>query len=120
MSQWYFDYKGQRQGPLDHAGAVALAQQNPNGYVWHHGFPQWVPIRQVAELAGQPAGAVLPPPMTTRGSDEIDFRIVGESTQFVEIELDPGESAVAEAGAMMYKAPSVEMQTVFGDASAQD
>jgi uncharacterized protein (TIGR00266 family) len=51
-------------------------------------------------------------------TDEIDFRIVGESTQFVEIELDPGESAVAEAGAMMYKAPSIELHTVFGDGSA--
>jgi uncharacterized protein (TIGR00266 family) len=39
--------------------------------------------------------------------------------QFVEIELDPGESAVAEAGAMMYKDASIQMQTVFGDASHQ-
>ena len=37
--------------------------------------------------------------------------------QFVEIELDPGESAVAEAGAMMYKEPYVEMDTMFGDGS---
>ncbi|MDH3838206.1 MAG: TIGR00266 family protein [Desulfobacteraceae bacterium] len=37
--------------------------------------------------------------------------------QFVEVELDPGESAVAEAGAMMYKDQSVNMETVFGDAS---
>ncbi|GBD41886.1 hypothetical protein HRbin39_01273 [bacterium HR39] len=35
--------------------------------------------------------------------------------QFVEIELDPGESAVAEAGALMYKDAAVEMATVFGD-----
>jgi uncharacterized protein (TIGR00266 family) len=39
--------------------------------------------------------------------------------QFVEVELDPGESAVAEAGAMMYKDSSIDMQTVFGDGSAQ-
>ncbi len=39
--------------------------------------------------------------------------------QFVEIELDPGESAVAEAGAMMYKEPHVDMQTIFGDGSGQ-
>jgi uncharacterized protein (TIGR00266 family) len=37
--------------------------------------------------------------------------------QFVEVELDPGESAVAEAGAMMYKDPAVVMETVFGDGS---
>jgi uncharacterized protein (TIGR00266 family) len=52
-------------------------------------------------------------------ADVIDFKIVGAECQFVEVELDPGESAVAEAGAMMYKDPVVEMQTVFGDGSEQ-
>jgi uncharacterized protein (TIGR00266 family) len=50
-------------------------------------------------------------------ADEIDFKIMGAEMQFVEIELDPGESAVAEAGAMMYKDPSIAMETVFGDGS---
>nr|WP_137676441.1 TIGR00266 family protein [Parerythrobacter lutipelagi] len=51
-------------------------------------------------------------------SDDIDFAIRGEDLQFVEIELDPGESAVAEAGAMVWKDASIDMQTVFGDGSA--
>ncbi|MEO0464681.1 MAG: TIGR00266 family protein [Pseudomonadota bacterium] len=51
-------------------------------------------------------------------SDDIDFDIRGEDLQFVEIELDPGESAVAEAGAMVWKDASVGMTTVFGDGSA--
>ncbi|MFN3475740.1 MAG: TIGR00266 family protein [Blastomonas sp.] len=49
---------------------------------------------------------------------EIDFEIKGHELQFVEIELDPGESAVAEAGAMVWKDASIEMTTVFGDGSA--
>jgi uncharacterized protein (TIGR00266 family) len=53
-----------------------------------------------------------------RGSHDIDFEIKGQELQFVEIELDPGESAVAEAGAMVWKDASVEMTTVFGDGSA--
>ncbi|MEM7687423.1 MAG: TIGR00266 family protein [Pseudomonadota bacterium] len=53
-------------------------------------------------------------------SDDIDFDIRGEDLQFVEIELDPGESAVAEAGAMVWKDSSIEMTTVFGDGSAAD
>ncbi len=53
-------------------------------------------------------------------ADEIDFEIKGQEMQFVEIELDPGESAIAEAGAMMLKAPSIEMDTIFGDGSQQD
>ena len=51
-------------------------------------------------------------------SDDIDFFIRGEDLQFVEIELDPGESAVAKAGAMVWKDASVGMTTVFGDGSA--
>jgi uncharacterized protein (TIGR00266 family) len=35
--------------------------------------------------------------------------------QFVEVELDPGESAVAEAGSMMYMTPGISMETIFGD-----
>ncbi len=50
-------------------------------------------------------------------ADDIDFEIKGEELQFVEIELDPGESAVAEAGAMVWKDASIGMETVFGDGS---
>jgi len=50
---------------------------------------------------------------------EIDYRIFGAEMQFVEIELDPTETAVAEAGAMMYMDAGIEMETIFGDGSAQ-
>ncbi|MFH1574607.1 MAG: TIGR00266 family protein [Acidobacteriota bacterium] len=52
-----------------------------------------------------------------RTAHEIDFRVFGEDLQFVEVELDPGESAVAEAGGMMYMTEGIEMNTVFGDGS---
>ena len=50
----------------------------------------------------------------------IDYQIVGDDLQFVEIELDPGEAAVGEAGAMMYMQDGISMDTVFGDGSAQE
>jgi uncharacterized protein (TIGR00266 family) len=50
-------------------------------------------------------------------ADDVDFEIKGQELQFVEIELDPGESAVAEAGAMVWKDSDIEMSTVFGDGS---
>lgn len=50
-------------------------------------------------------------------ADDIDFEIKGQEMQFAEIELDPGESAVAEAGSMMFKDSDIEMTTVFGDGS---
>ncbi|HEX7338676.1 MAG TPA: TIGR00266 family protein, partial [Rhodanobacteraceae bacterium] len=60
-----------------------------------------------------------PPPLRHAAgtNDEVDYRIVGTDMQFVEVELDPGESAIAEAGAMMYKDASVRMDSVFGDGS---
>lgn len=53
-------------------------------------------------------------------TDGIDYKIYGTETQFIEIELDPEESAVAEAGAMMYKTAQVAMETIFGDGSNND
>src|SRR5678815_2520980 len=40
--------------------------------------------------------------------------------QFVEVELDPMEAAVAEAGGMMYMEDGIEMETIFGDGSQQN
>jgi uncharacterized protein (TIGR00266 family) len=52
-------------------------------------------------------------------SHDIDFEIFGEDLQFVEIELDPGETAIAEAGAMMYMEQGITMETIFGDGSEE-
>ncbi|HUR47579.1 MAG TPA: TIGR00266 family protein [Candidatus Saccharimonadales bacterium] len=51
---------------------------------------------------------------------EIDFKIFGDDMQFVEIELDPMEAAIAEAGGMMYMEDGIEMETIFGDGSQQN
>jgi uncharacterized protein (TIGR00266 family) len=50
---------------------------------------------------------------------EIEYKIFGDDMQFVEIELDPNEATVAEAGGMMYMDDGVEMETIFGDGSQQ-
>lgn len=54
-----------------------------------------------------------------RRSHEIDYKIYGEELQFVEIELDPGETAIAESGAMMMMDEGIRMDTIFGDGSQQ-
>jgi len=51
---------------------------------------------------------------------EIDYHIFGDDMQYVEVELDPGEAAVAEAGGMMYMQDGIEMETIFGDGSQQN
>jgi len=50
---------------------------------------------------------------------QIDYRIYGEEMQYVEIELDPGESAIAESGSFMMMDDYIQMQTIFGDGSQQ-
>lgn len=51
--------------------------------------------------------------------DVVDFEIKGSEMQFVEVELDPGEAAIGEAGSMMFMEAGITMDTVFGDGSAQ-
>lgn len=53
-------------------------------------------------------------------SHEIDFRIYGDDMQCVEIELDPNETVIAEAGGMMMMEDQIEMNTIFGDGSKND
>lgn len=50
---------------------------------------------------------------------EVDYQIFGDDLQYIEVELDPQEAAVAEAGAMMYMEDGIEMETIFGDGSGQ-
>lgn len=50
--------------------------------------------------------------------DVIDYQIFGDDMQFVEVELDPGEAVVGEAGAMFYMENDIQMETLFGDGSA--
>lgn len=52
-----------------------------------------------------------------RAADVIDYEIFGDDMQLVEIELDPGESVLAEAGAMNYMDACIRMETIFGDGS---
>lgn len=51
---------------------------------------------------------------------EVDYKIFGDDMQFVEVELDPMEAAVAEAGGMMYMDDGIQMETIFGDGSQQN
>lgn len=122
---WYLSYEGQTFGPFDEEQAKQEARKYPQGMAWKEGFTGWVPIGSLAELnqgAGGPPslGQVAPPPPPSRAlvADEIDYQIMGAEMQFVEVELDPGESVIAEAGAMMYKDSSIEMNTIFGDGSS--
>lgn len=121
MTQWYFvsSANSQRVGPLDPVAAQAHARRHPDDLCWREGLSGWQAVKSMPEFAeatgAQPMHTPPPAPPASGRSDDIDYRIVGNDMQFVEVELDPGESAIAEAGAMMYKDASIQMDTVFGD-----
>ena len=50
----------------------------------------------------------------------VDYEILGSEMQIVEVELDPGETVIAEAGVMNYMEDGIEMETIFGDGSSQN
>jgi uncharacterized protein (TIGR00266 family) len=84
------------------------------GYAWKDGYPEWVPISAVSEFTQSGSALAGPPPISAH-SDDISYHVCGAEMQFVEIELDPGESCIAEAGSLMYKDPSIKMEAIFGD-----
>ncbi len=119
---WYLGYNGQQIGPMDIEQARSHAKRDSNGFAWCPGMVDWKPISEMPELVSGPPAHMIPPnppSFRTNRADEIDYKVFGSEMQFVEIELDPGESVIAEAGAMMYKDSLIEMNTIFGDGSDQ-
>ena len=121
MNIWYVAINGRQEGPFSAQQILSGKQTgiyNNSTLVWRQGFADWQEISQCPELNS--VSAATPPPHLSRNrADEIDFEIFGSEMQFVEIELDPGESAVAEAGSMMYMSDHIKMHPVFGDGSEQ-
>ena len=53
-------------------------------------------------------------------SHDLDYKIIGDDIQLVEIELDPGETVIAEAGSMMYMEDGISFSTRMGDGSSMN
>ena len=120
-SSWYIAINGKQEGPFsaDHIrNNIQSGVYSLNTYVWKQGFANWQELSQCSELSS-PNSLTLPNPSQGMGVDKIDYEIFGSEMQFVEIELDPQESVVAEAGSMMYMSDFIQMETVFGDGSEQ-
>jgi len=121
--QWYMAVGGQQVGPVseeDITSNIENGSVDAETLVFIAGMDTWTPLKAVPKFASL-LGPIAPPPMpaSARRSDIIDYKIEGEDVQYVEVELDPGEACVAEAGALMYMTAGIQMDTIFGDGSGQ-
>ena len=124
-AQWFMALSGRQVGPMPEQEVIANIENGTadgNTLVFTAGMTNWAPISTAPQFVPFLKGGVTPPPPSIPGgrrqAHEIDFKIFGEDMQFIEVELDPGESAVAEAGAMMYMTDGIAMETIFGDGSS--
>jgi uncharacterized protein (TIGR00266 family) len=119
---WHVAVDGNQQGPYTQAEVLAeigAGRLGGSAHVYGPGMSAWAPIGSRAEFSSALPASAPPPPPAVAGAHEIDYEVFGEEMQFVEITLDPGEACVAEAGSFMYMDPGIEMETIFGDGSAQ-
>ncbi|MCK6455692.1 MAG: TIGR00266 family protein [Phycisphaerae bacterium] len=116
---WYYAEQGKPVGPMTLDELIARLPKvgGPDALVFGPDLSDWTAARRIARIASrlQTGGATLPTPPRSRRADEIDYEIVGEEMQYVEMTLDPGEMVIAESGAMFYQSAGIRMQTVFGD-----
>src|SRR5688572_10467018 len=135
-NQWYMAIGGHQVGPVSQQEIISNLQNgsiDAETLVFTAGMTQWQKVKDVPAFAPYvkgaagasagpapgPPGSFVPPPAPGRRAHDIDFEIHGNEMQFVEVALDPGEGAVAEAGSMMYMSQGIGMETVFGDGSQQ-
>jgi uncharacterized protein (TIGR00266 family) len=123
-AQWFLAVGGHQVGPVgEHEILSNIHNGSADGetLVFTAGMDNWTKLRDVPRFRDhfqKQAPSVPPPPPPGRRAHDIDFKIEGEDLQYVEVELDPGESVVAEAGGLMYMTQGIEMETIFGDGSA--
>jgi uncharacterized protein (TIGR00266 family) len=126
---------GHQVGPVTQQEIISNLQNgsiDAETLVFSAGMANWQKVKDVPAFAAWTRGAgatgatgaagatgFTPPPPPGRRAHDIDFEIHGGEMQFVEVELDPGEGAVAEAGSMMYMTQGIQMETIFGDGSSQ-
>ena len=126
MAQIY--YSGPNRQPVivnetEIPALVRAGTVTPATLVWMDGMADWKPLKDVRPdlasgvYAAVPGAPVVPPMPSGRKSHEIDYTLIGEEMQIIEVELDPGETVIAEAGSMNYMDQGIKFETKMGDGS---
>ncbi len=128
MKTWHYadEHKQQHQTTEDELPMLAShGVIGPSTMVWTSGQSSWQPAGQVLPdlFDGLDEG---PPPIpgaptgSTRRCHEVDYEVFGDDMQIVEVELDPGETVIGEAGAMNYMEEDLTFESKMGDGSQPD
>ena len=125
MKKWHYHTPSGSNGSIEEENLNELVQNGTlksSTFVWSSGMTEWEPAGKVlpALFTNDTAPPAFPQKSSGKRSHEIDFKILGESIQMVEIELDPQETVIAEAGAMNYMDEGITFETKMGDGSTPD
>ena len=130
MQTWHYaDQQNRPKQILDEelVPLVNSGEIDPSTRIWTEGMADWRPAGEVMpQLFADGTGTVPPPPLpaglaaghaTGQQCHEIDYEIMGGDMQIVEVELDPQETVIAEAGAMNYLEEDITFEAKMGDGS---
>jgi uncharacterized protein (TIGR00266 family) len=133
MKTWHYLNAQNQQQQTDEGALASLVTQGimtPATLVWSQGMSGWInaqtALPQLFSASPPAVGGAVPPPMPLQQSASsatpkchvLDFEILGDDMQIVEIELDPGETVIAEAGGMNYMEEDINFEAKMGDGSA--
>jgi uncharacterized protein (TIGR00266 family) len=125
---WYVAVEGKQLGPFTAAAIeekIRKGELDRETFAFAPGMANWESLEslpQFREALGLSGAPPIPPPPPAHAfghprAHDIDYEILGEEMQLVEITLDPGEATIAEAGSFLYMDPAIQMETIFGDGS---
>ena len=127
MKTWHYAKSANEQvqaAESELPGLVENGTITQSTKVWSSGMANWATAGEVLpQLFGHTTSPGGPPPIPQgsapmgQKSHEIDYEIFGDDMQIVEVELDPGETVIAEAGAMNYVEPDITFEAKMGDGS---
>ena len=106
---WYCLFNTQQYGPFTTQEAIEFIRRHPDCLVWREGITGWISAENFSVLSEK---ADIPPATSTFNTD-LSFQIRGDDLQYVEIDLAPEESVIAEPGSVIYKEDPVVFEAML-------
>jgi len=123
MAGWHYIGANKEQVKTEESELPSLVSKGVitrNTPVWTGGMGDWKPAGEVLSHLFS-LGASVPPPISPSSmgglphAHDVDYELFGDDMQIVEVELDPGETVIAEAGAMNYLEEDISFEAKMGD-----